>query len=90
MTGLPETAQDVRSARARLSAPPSPEARAVADDLAFDAVVQACARVTDYLWQTYEAARARDARMAAIRLRQAVLTLRAACEVVGMLSEGAS
>jgi hypothetical protein len=77
------------SVRQGVAGPPSPEALAVADDLTFEAIAQACARVIDYFEHAYEAAQARDSRTLAKSFRQAILTLRAACEVVEMLSEGA-
>jgi hypothetical protein len=71
-------------------AKPSPEALAVAEDLTFEAVGRACARLAGLANGAWEAAESRDARGAAVRLRQAIATLRAACEVAAMLapSEG--
>ena len=67
--------------------PASPEAIAVADDLMFEAVAQACVRLCEYASAGSVAAEQRDARGAALALRQAMVTLRAACEV-GMLAGG--
>jgi hypothetical protein len=64
---------------------PSPEALAVADDLTFEALSQAFIRLREIGDAALEAADARDARAVATRLRQAIVTLRAACEVVAML-----
>ena len=71
------------------SPPPSPEAIAVADDLAFEAVTQACVRLCEFASAGSVAAERRDARGAALALRQAIVTQRAVCEVVGMLTERA-
>jgi hypothetical protein len=70
-------------------AAPSPEAAAVADDLTFEAIAQACKRVVDYAEQAHRAAKARDAPGAAMRLRQLIITLRAVCEVLALLMGGA-